>query len=87
MVFIPVMGSLRRIVSKSADIAAAAITQDVIDLVLGKTDCFVGVDTKLGRLKSKVCQVTSVPVDRCVSEVRGRVRWKWHTCSFPTLSC
>ena len=58
------MGPLRRIVSESADIAAAAITQDVVDLVLGKTDRIVGVDAKLGSLEGKVCQVTSVPVDR-----------------------
>ena len=57
------MGSLRRVVSESADIAAAAITQDVVDLVLSKTDCIVGVDAKLGGLKRKVRQVTSVPVD------------------------
>ena len=63
MVFRPVMGSLRRIVSESANIAAAAITQDVVDLVLGKTDGVVRVDAKLGSLKSKVCQVPSVPVN------------------------
>ena len=57
------MGSLRRIVSESANIAAAAITQDVVDLVLGKTDRIVRVDAKLGCLKSKVCQVPSVPVN------------------------
>ena len=56
------MGPLRRVVSKSADIAATAITQDVVDLVLGKTDCIVGIDPKLGSLECKVCQVTSVPV-------------------------
>ena len=56
------MGSLRRVVSKSADIAATAIPQDVVDLVLGETDCIVGVDPKLGSLEGKVRQVTSMPV-------------------------
>ena len=63
------MGSLRRGVSESADIAAAAITQDVVDLVLCKTDRIVRVDPKLGGLERKVRQVTSVPGDRCDSEV------------------
>ena len=48
------MGSLRRAVSESTDIAAAAITQDVVDLVLGKTDGVVRVDAKLGRLSRKL---------------------------------
>ena len=60
------MGSFRGIVSKSADIAAPAVTQDVVDLVLGKTDRIVGVDPKLGGLKCKVGQVASVPVDKFV---------------------
>ena len=54
------MGSLRRIVSESADIATTAITQDVVDLVLGKTDRISRVDAKLGGLESKVRQVASV---------------------------
>ena len=65
------MGSLRRVVSKSADIAATAITQDVVDLVLRKTDCIVGIDPKLGSLECKVCQVTSVPVVKTLVS-----RWK-----------
>ena len=56
------MGSLRGVVSKSADIAATTVTQDVVDLVLGKIDRIVGIDPKLSSLQSKVCQVTSVPV-------------------------
>ena len=68
----PVMGSLRRVVSESADIASTAVTQDVVDLVLSKTDRIVRVDPKLGGLERKVRQVTSVPGDRCVSEVQDQ---------------
>ena len=57
------MWSLRRVVSKSANITPTAIAQNVVDLVLGETDRVVGVDAKLGSLKSKVSQVTRVPAD------------------------
>ena len=63
MYFLPVMWSLRRVVSKSANITPTAIAQNVVDLVLGETDGVVRVDAKLGSLKSKVCQVPSVPVN------------------------
>ena len=55
------MWSLRRVVSKSANITPTAIAQNVVDLVLGETDRVVGVDAELGSLKSKVGQVTGVP--------------------------
>ena len=63
--FLPVMWSLRRVVSKSANITPTAIAQNVVDLVLGETDRVVGVDAELGSLKSKVGQVTGVPVGGC----------------------
>ena len=63
------MWSLRRVVSKSANITPTAIAQNVVDLVLGETDRIVRVDPKLGGLERKVRQVTSVPGDRCDFEV------------------
>ena len=55
------MWSLRRVVSKSANITPTAIAQNVVDLVLGETDRVVGVNAELGSLKGKVGQVTGVP--------------------------
>ena len=57
------MWSLRRVVSESANITPTAIAQNVVDLVLGETDGVVGVNAELSGLKSKVGQVTGVPVD------------------------
>ena len=82
------MWSLRRVVSKSANITPTAIAQNVVDLVLGETDRVVGVDAELSSLKGKVGQVTRVPVDAGVGEFsNGAFRMGKHTCNSPTLSC
>ena len=81
--FLPVMWSLRRVVSKSANITPTAIAQNVVDLVLGEADRVVGVNAELGSLKSKVGQVTGVPVEFS----KGTFRMEKHTCNSPTLSC
>ena len=80
------MWSLRRVVSKSANITPTAIAQNVVDLVLGETDGVVRVDAELGGLKSKVSQVTGVPVDAGGGEVsKGTFRLGEHTPATPPL--
>ena len=82
--FLPVMWSLRRVVSESANITPTAIAQNVVDLVLGETDGVVGVDAELGSLKGKVGQVSGVPVD--AGEVsKGTFRLGKHTPATPPL--
>ena len=80
------MWSLRRVVSKSANITPTAIAQNVVDLVLGETDRVVGVDAELGSLKSKVGQVTGVPAGGGEFS-KGTFRMGKHTYNSPTLSC
>ena len=80
------MWSLRRVVSKSANITPTAIAQNVVDLVLGETDGVVGVDAELGSLKGKVGQVTGVPADAGVGEFsNGAFRMGEHTPATPPL--